>query len=62
MMGMKARTTTDVIFEGKHTESVLANASESLSNAIEMLNNFDATLEPAHRKTLRRSSWSRSWL
>ena len=33
------------------TESLLANASESLGSASEMLNNFAATLEPAHRKT-----------
>jgi hypothetical protein len=34
-----------------NTESLLANASESLGSASEMLNNFAATLEPAHRKT-----------
>ncbi|NYH10893.1 hypothetical protein GGI52_003936 [Pseudomonas moraviensis] len=33
------------------TESLLTNASESLGSASEMLNNFAATLEPAHRKT-----------
>jgi hypothetical protein len=32
-------------------ESLLANASESLGSASEMLNNFAASLEPAHRKT-----------
>ncbi|ANI53878.1 DUF6124 family protein [Pseudomonas glycinae] len=34
-----------------NTESLLANASESLGSASEMLNNFAATLDPAHRKT-----------
>ena len=34
-----------------NTESLLANASESLGSASEMLNNFAATLESAHRKT-----------
>jgi hypothetical protein len=33
------------------SESLLANASETLSSASEMLNNFAATLEPSHRKT-----------
>ncbi|WP_426206470.1 DUF6124 family protein [Pseudomonas sp. TWP3-1] len=33
------------------TESLLANASESLGSASEMLQNFAAILEPAHRKT-----------
>ena len=33
------------------SESLLANASESLSSIAEMLNNFAAILEPAHRKT-----------
>jgi hypothetical protein len=34
-----------------NTESLLANASESLGSATEMLNNFASTLEPSHRKT-----------
>nr|WP_150648567.1 DUF6124 family protein [Pseudomonas fluorescens] len=33
------------------TESLLANASETLGSASEMLNNFAAALDPAHRKT-----------
>ena len=33
------------------TESLLANASETLSSASEMLNNFAATLNNSHRKT-----------
>ncbi|WP_426201149.1 DUF6124 family protein [Pseudomonas sp. TWP3-1] len=33
------------------TESLLANASESLGSAGEMLHNFAAVLDPAHRKT-----------
>ncbi|MFJ4194151.1 DUF6124 family protein [Pseudomonas sp. NPDC089534] len=33
------------------TESLLANASESLGSASAMLNNFAAVLEPMHRKT-----------
>ncbi|RIJ09401.1 hypothetical protein DXT77_16810 [Pseudomonas sp. 91RF] len=33
------------------SESLLANASESLDSASEMLNNFAAVLEPSHRKT-----------
>ncbi|WP_426237195.1 DUF6124 family protein [Pseudomonas sp. TWP3-2] len=33
------------------TESLLANASESLGSATEMLYNFAAVLDPAHRKT-----------
>ncbi|VVP20308.1 DUF6124 family protein [Pseudomonas fluorescens] len=33
------------------SESLLANASETLSSASEMLNNFAATLDPSHRKT-----------
>ncbi|NYH07589.1 DUF6124 family protein [Pseudomonas moraviensis] len=33
------------------TESLLANASESLGSASEMLNNFAATLDPTHRRT-----------
>ncbi|MFJ4193397.1 MULTISPECIES: DUF6124 family protein [unclassified Pseudomonas] len=33
------------------TESLLANASESLGSAGAMLNNFAAVLEPIHRKT-----------
>jgi hypothetical protein len=33
------------------SESLLANASESLGSIAEMLNNFAAILEPAHRKT-----------
>ncbi|WLH37822.1 DUF6124 family protein [Pseudomonas sp. FP2196] len=32
------------------TESLLANASETLGSASEMLNNFAATLSNAHRK------------
>ncbi|ANI57108.1 MULTISPECIES: DUF6124 family protein [Pseudomonas] len=34
-----------------NTESLLANASETLGSASEMLNNFAATLPPADRKT-----------
>uniref|UniRef100_UPI001A92EBF2 DUF6124 family protein n=7 Tax=Pseudomonas TaxID=286 RepID=UPI001A92EBF2 len=34
-----------------NSESLLANASESLGSVTEMLNNFAAILEPAHRKT-----------
>ncbi|PNB51957.1 hypothetical protein C1X29_02230 [Pseudomonas sp. GW456-12-10-14-LB2] len=34
-----------------NTESLLANASETLGSASEMLNNFAATLAPADRKT-----------
>jgi len=34
-----------------NSESLLANASESLDSASEMLSNFAAILEPAHRKT-----------
>ena len=34
-----------------NSESLLANASESLGSASEMLNNFAATLDPTHRKT-----------
>ncbi|WP_426236207.1 DUF6124 family protein [Pseudomonas sp. TWP3-2] len=34
-----------------NTESLLANASETLGSASEMLNNFAAVLDPAHRKT-----------
>jgi hypothetical protein len=34
-----------------NTESLLANASESLGSATEMLNNFAATLDASHRKT-----------
>ncbi|WP_442968551.1 DUF6124 family protein [Pseudomonas sp. ZY71] len=33
------------------TESLLANASETLSSVTEMLNNFAAVLDTAHRKT-----------
>jgi hypothetical protein len=33
------------------TESLLANASESLGSVTEMLNNFAAVLDTAHRKT-----------
>ncbi|WP_339451005.1 DUF6124 family protein [Pseudomonas sp. EA_5y_Pfl2_R50] len=33
------------------SESLLANASETLGSASEMLNNFAATLEPSQRKT-----------
>ena len=33
------------------SESLLANASESLGSIAEMLNNFAAILEPGHRKT-----------
>ncbi|QXI02708.1 hypothetical protein HV782_012210 [Pseudomonas monsensis] len=33
------------------TESLLANASETLGSASEMLNNFAAVLDTAHRKT-----------
>ncbi|PTT26583.1 DUF6124 family protein [Pseudomonas sp. HMWF021] len=33
------------------TESLLANASETLGSASEMLNNFAATLNNSHRKT-----------
>ena len=33
------------------SESLLANARESLDSASEMLNNFAATLESGHRKT-----------
>ena len=33
------------------SESLLANASETLSSASEMLNNFAAMLDPSHRKT-----------
>ena len=33
------------------TESLLANASESLGSASEMLSNFAATLDPTHRRT-----------
>jgi len=35
-----------------NTESLLANASETLGSASEMLNNFAASLDPAHRKTV----------
>ncbi len=34
-----------------NTESLLANACESLGSTSEMLNTFAATLDPAHRKT-----------
>ena len=34
-----------------NTESLLANASESLGSASEMLSNFTAVLDPSHRKT-----------
>ncbi|WLH33583.1 DUF6124 family protein [Pseudomonas sp. FP2196] len=34
-----------------NTESLLANASETLGSASEMLNNFAAALPPSHRKT-----------
>ena len=34
-----------------NTESLLANASESLGSASEMLNNFAAMLDTSHRKT-----------
>ena len=34
-----------------NTESLLANASETLGSASEMLNNFAATLDISHRKT-----------
>ena len=34
-----------------NTESLLANASETLGSATEMLNNFAATLDSSHRKT-----------
>ncbi|MBP5958624.1 hypothetical protein ICA16_23395 [Pseudomonas anatoliensis] len=34
-----------------NTESLLANASETLGSASEMLNNFAALLPPSHRKT-----------
>ena len=34
-----------------NTESLLANASETLGSATEMLNNFAASLPPSHRKT-----------
>lgn len=34
-----------------NTESLLANASETLGSASEMLNNFAASLPPSHRKT-----------
>ena len=34
-----------------NTESLLANASETLRSASEMLNNFAATLDTSHRKT-----------
>ncbi|MFJ2485961.1 DUF6124 family protein [Pseudomonas sp. NPDC087639] len=33
------------------TESLLANASETLSSASELLNNFAALLDPSNRKT-----------
>lgn len=33
------------------TESLLANASETLGSVTEMLNNFAAVLETSHRKT-----------
>jgi hypothetical protein len=33
------------------TESLLANASETLGSVTEMLNNFAAVLDTAHRKT-----------
>ena len=35
-----------------NTESLLANASETLGSATLMLNNFAALLETSHRKTL----------
>jgi hypothetical protein len=35
-----------------NTESLLANASETLGSATTMLNNFAALLETSHRKTL----------
>ena len=34
-----------------NTESLLANASETLGSASEMLNNFAAMLDTSHRKT-----------
>ncbi|WP_434594818.1 hypothetical protein J3Q09_02560 [Pseudomonas sp. R4-83] len=34
-----------------NTESLLANASETLGSASEMLHNFAATLDNSHRKT-----------
>lgn len=34
-----------------NTEALLANASETLGSATEMLNNFAALLETSHRKT-----------
>ncbi|NNA59022.1 DUF6124 family protein [Pseudomonas koreensis] len=34
-----------------NTEALLANASETLGSASEMLNNFAATLDTSHRKT-----------
>ena len=34
-----------------NTESLLANASETLGSATEMLNNFAASLPASHRKT-----------
>ncbi|MGG7672084.1 DUF6124 family protein [Pseudomonas sp. WC2] len=34
-----------------NTESLLANAGETLGSASEMLNNFAATLDTSHRKT-----------
>ena len=34
-----------------NTECLLANASENLGAASEMLSNFAATLDPSHRKT-----------
>ena len=34
-----------------NTESLLANANETLGSASEMLINFAASLDPSHRKT-----------
>ncbi|MDR6948913.1 hypothetical protein J2Y39_003531 [Pseudomonas sp. 2957] len=34
-----------------NTESLLANASETLGSASEMLNNFAAMLDTSHRRT-----------
>jgi hypothetical protein len=51
---MGSHTTHDPMFLANpayNTESLLANASESLDSASEMLSNFAAILEPAHRKT-----------
>ncbi|MGE1177626.1 DUF6124 family protein [Pseudomonas sp. BW7P1] len=51
---MGSHTTHDPMFLANpaySSESLLANACESLDSASEMLSNFAAILEPGHRKT-----------